>query len=191
MRGDSFNYVVLDNERGSYELMQHLLDLGYREIAIINGPLNVSTGFDRFKGYQKALRERNIALNSDYVINGSWSRSLGYEGAKRLLKSKKRPEAIFGANDHIALGVIDAAEELGFRIPEDIALVGFDDTEFASNRRIGLTTVSQRKYEMGSLSLKILVDYIEGKEKNYVHKIVLEPQLVIRESCGQRIRSNI
>ncbi|MFB0521353.1 MAG: substrate-binding domain-containing protein, partial [Desulfatiglandales bacterium] len=113
----------------------------------------------------------------------------GYEGAKQLLTMKKRPEAIFGGNDYIAMGVIDAVEELGLHIPGDIALVGFDDTEFASNQRIRLTTVSQRQYEMGNLGVQILIDYIERKETDYTHKVILEPRMIIRESCGQKLRS--
>ena len=86
------------------------------------------------------------------------------------------------------MGVFDAIEELGLKIPEDLALVGFDDTEFASNQRIRLTTVSQREYTMGGLGVQILIDYIENKEMDYVHKVVLESKLVIRESCGYKLR---
>ncbi len=89
--------------------------------------------------------------------------------------------------DFMAIGVIDAIEKLGMNIPEDVAVVGFDDTEFASCLRTKLTTVSQRKYEMGNLAVQILVDYIEKKEKNYIHRVILEPKLVIRESCGQKL----
>ncbi len=85
------------------------------------------------------------------------------------------------------MGVIDAVEELGLHISEDIALVGFDDTEFASNQRVKLTTVSQRKYEMGNLGVQILIDYIERKKTDYTHRVILEPRLIIRESCGQKL----
>ena len=87
------------------------------------------------------------------------------------------------------MGVFDATEELGLRIPEDVALVGFDDTEFASNKRISLTTVSQREYTMGSLGVQILIDYIENKEMDYTHKVVLDSHLIVRDSCGHKLRT--
>lgn len=188
LRGEAYNYVVLNNIRGAYEITEHLINLGYRRIAIITGTSNMSTGLDRLKGYQQALKDSRIEFSENYAIQGPFTRGTGYEGTKHLLTMKNRPEAIFGGNDYIAMGVIDAVEELGLHIPEDIALVGFDDTEFASNQRIRLTTVSQRKYEMGNLGVQILIDYIERKETDYTHKIILEPRLIIRESCGQKLR---
>jgi LacI family transcriptional regulator len=189
MKGEAFNYVVLDNFQGAYDITEHLIHIGYRGLAIIDGPLTVSTGSERLKGFQAALKDHGISLGQDFILHGPWSRMTGYTSAKRLLETKKRPEAIFGASDNIALGVIDAVEEMGLRIPDDIALVGFDDTDFASISRINLTTISQRKYEMGQLGVQILIDQIEGKTDNCIHKIVLEPRLIIRESCGARLRN--
>jgi len=188
LREEAYNYVVLNNVQGAYEITEHLINLGYRKIASITGTSNLSTGLDRLKGYKQALKDHSIEFNEDYVIQGPFTRGTGYEGAKHLLSMENRPEAIFGGNDYIAMGVIDAVEELGLHIPEDIALVGFDDTEFASNQRVRLTTVSQRKYEMGNLGVQILIDYIERKETDYTHKVILEPRLIIRESCGQKLR---
>jgi DNA-binding LacI/PurR family transcriptional regulator len=188
LRAEIGNYVVLNNIQGAYEITQHLIDLGYRKIAIITGPSNFSTGLYRLKGYQQALKDHHIELNNNYVIQGPFTRETGYEGAKQLLTMGGRPEAIFAGNDYIAMGVIDAVEELGLHIPEETGLVGFDNTEFASNQRIKLTTVSQRTYEMGNLGIQILIDYIGRKETNYTHRVVLEPRLIIRESCGEKLR---
>ncbi len=189
LKGENFSYVGLDNVRGAYEITQHLINLGYKQIAIITGSSNLSTGIERLKGYQQALKDNGIEFTENYVIQGPYNRTTGYEGAKTFINMKNRPEAIFfGGNDYIAMGVIDAIYELGLRIPEDIALVGFDDTEFASNQRIKLTTVSQRQYEMGNLAVQILIDYIEKKQMDYVHKVILEPRLTIRNSCGVNLR---
>ena len=187
LKGEAYNYVVLNNVQGAYEITEHLVNLDYKKIAIITGTLNLSTGLDRLKGYQQALKDHGIKFNENHVIQGPFARETGYDGAKRLLTMQDKPEAIFGGNDYIAMGVIDAVEELGVHIPGDIALVGFDDTEFASNQRIRLTTVSQRKYEMGNLGVQILIDYIERKETDYTHKVILEPRLILRESCGQKL----
>lgn len=188
LKGEDFNYVVLDNIKGAYMITQHLINLGYIKIAIITGFSNLFTGIERLKGYKQALKDNGIEFNENYVIQGPFNRTTGYEGAKHFLNIEDRPEAIFGGNDYIAMGVIDAVEELGLRIPEDIALVGFDETEFASNQRIKLTTVDQNKYEMGSLGVQILIDYIERKEADYIHKVILEPRLIIRNSCGVNLR---
>lgn len=189
LKREDYNYVVLDNFKGAYDITKHLIDLGYRKIAIIDGPANVFTGLERLKGYQRAIKDHDICFKPEYVFQGTFARATGYEGATQLLKMRDKPEAIFGGSDYIAMGVIDAIEELGLKIPEDVALVGFDDTEFASNRRILLTTVSQREYTMGGLGVKILIDCIENKEAGYVHKVVLESKLIVRESCGYRLRA--
>ena len=188
LKNKACNYVVLNNIRGAYDITEHLINLGYRKVAIIVGHSNLSTGLDRLTGYKQALKDHYIGFNKNYVIRGSFTREVGYKGAKYLLAMENRPEAIFGGNDYIAMGVIDAVEELGLHIPKDIALVGFDDTEFASNQRIKLTTVSQRKYEMGNLGVQILIDHIERKERDYTHNVILESRLIIRESCGLKLR---
>ncbi|MFC1814605.1 substrate-binding domain-containing protein [Thermodesulfobacteriota bacterium] len=120
-------------------MSKHLIDLGYRKITIVDNPANVFTGLERLRGYQLALKDHDIAVNPEYIIQGNFARATGYEGAKRLLAMPDRPEAIFGSSDYITMGVFDAIEELGLKIPEDVALVGFDDTGFASNQRIRLT----------------------------------------------------
>ena len=182
LESEKGDYVVLDNRFGAYQLTQHLIEHGYRKIAIITGPSDYSTGVERLRGYREALKDHGIAIRDTLIFQVPFSREDGYRAAKALLNGADKPEAIFGGNDHIALGVMDAADEFGIRIPEDLALVGFDDTEYA--RSMKLTTVSQRKYEMGSLAVQIWVDYIENKVNGYAHRIVLEPKLMIRQSCG-------
>lgn len=188
IKGEGFNYVVLDNFKGAYEITRHLIDLGYKKIAIVDGPSSVFTGLERLKGFQRALKDSDISLRPEYIVQDNFSRATGYAGARKLLEMQDKPEAIFAGSDYIAMGVFDATEELGMRIPEDVALVGFDDTEFASNQRIRLTTVSQREYTMGSLGVQILIDTIENKEMDYTHKVVLDSRLIIRESCGHKLR---
>jgi len=189
LKGESFNYVVFDNFKGAYDITKHLIELNYKKIGIIIGPSNISTAYDRLKGYQKALKDNDIPVRQDYIVHGPFEKQLGYEGAKKLLQMKDRPEAIFGGSDYIAMGVIDAVEELGMHIPNDVALVGFDDTEFSSNKKINLTTVSQGEYRMGQLGVQILIEVIDKPESSpYTHKVILEPQIIVRESCGHKLR---
>jgi LacI family transcriptional regulator len=177
------NFVVVNNTKGAYDMTQYLMDCGYTRIAFVSGPDSLSTGNERLNGFRKAFRERGVKLRDEYIVKGPFIRDTGYIGARSLLQLKPKPDAIFAGNDYIAMGVIDAIDEVGLKIPEDIAVVGFDDTAFAANRRINLTTVSQRQFEMGGLGVKILIDDIEGKGKRAHHQIVLEPHIVIRQSC--------
>jgi len=178
------NSVVIDNHAGAYLVVEHLIKCGYEKIAVITGAFNLSTGIERFEGYRNALGDHDISFQEDYVSQGPFTKEHGCQAATKMLSGKNRPEAIFAASDNIALGVMVAAGKLGLRIPEDLALVGFDDTGFSSNAKINLTTVSQKKYEMGALGVQMLLDLINGQENGSINNIVLEPELIIRKSCG-------
>lgn len=184
------NSVVIDNHAGAYLVVEHLINCGYKKIAVITGAFNLSTGIERFEGYRKALGDHGIPYHEEYLSQGPFTRDHGCRAATDMLSGNNRPEAIFAASDNIALGVMDAAGKLGLRIPEDLALVGFDDTGFSSNPKINLTTVSQKKYEMGALGVQMLLDLINGQEQDFVNKIVLEPELIIRTSCGCHLPKN-
>ncbi|MDJ0666257.1 MAG: LacI family DNA-binding transcriptional regulator [Desulfobacterales bacterium] len=187
LRNPNCHYVTCNNFQGSYDATEHLINLGYKKIGIISGYSHLSTGLDRLKGYKKALEDHGIPQRPEYIIETSFSADGGFEAAKELLVLKDRPEAIMGGNDYIALGVMDAAEALGLSIPEDFALTGFDNTDFAARSRTKLTTVSQKIYEMGSIAVQIIVDTIDRKNLDYAHKVVLNPNLIIRESCGYQL----
>lgn len=188
--GENYNYVTCDNFKGAYIITEYLIKLGYRKIALITGPPDLSSGIDRLKGYQQALKDYDIPHKKRFIHRGPFQTDTGYEATMKLLALKDRPEAIFAGSDYFTMGVIRAMGEFKLNYPEDMALVGFDDTDYAANQKISLTTVSQRKYEMGNLSVDILIDSIEQKHSGYIHKIVLEPELVLRESCGRLLREN-
>jgi len=181
---DNVNYVVVDNQKGARLAVEHLVNTGYRKIGIITGEPGVSTGGERLRGYQDVLLNHALKVKKEYISQGPFTQEHGKRAARRMLALKNRPEAIFAASDNIAWGVMDAAGELGLTIPQDLAIVGFDDTHFSSNSNIRLTTVSQRKYEMGQHGVQILIDLIESQQPDYTNKIVLEPRLIIRASCG-------
>lgn len=179
--------VVADNHEGAYIAVEHLIKCGYRRIGIITGTPNTSTGIGRFEGYTKALQDHGIEFDEAYVFKGPFKKDYGYQATMQMMSLKKPPQAIFAASDNIALGVMNAAEKMRLRIPEDLALVGFNDTEFSSNSRIELTTVDQKHNEMGSLSVHMLIELIDRNESGYVNKIVLKPQLIVRKSCGYHL----
>jgi LacI family transcriptional regulator len=187
VKKNNVNYVVVDNQKGAFLAVEHLINNGYKKIGIIAGKSSVSTGKERFQSYRQTLLDHGIKFKKEYSSQGPFTKEHGKKAAQKMLTLKNRPEAIFAASDNIALGVMDAAGELGLNIPEDLAIVGFDDTDFSSNSKIRLTTVSQRKYEMGERGVQILIDLIERQQPDYISKIVLEPRLIIRESCGRNL----
>jgi LacI family transcriptional regulator len=175
--------VVVDNTAGAYQGTRHLLDLGLTSIGLVTGPANVTTGTERIDGYRMALRERGMRVQESLILEGDYKQHSGFQHAKTLMKMKKPPAAIFACNDLMAIGVLMALEEEGIRVPEDVAVVGYDDTLLASVVRPRLTTIAQPKYEIGAIACRLLIDRLDNPDKPPEH-IVLQPHLVIRESSA-------
>jgi len=185
------DYVVLDNYACGYNGMQHLLKMGHKRIAILTGALNTSTAVLRRKGETDALAEFGINHGSKLVVECCWSRKRAFEATMQLMNMKETPTAFFVHDDHMALGVREAILGKGLKIPEDVALLGIDDIEMASLTGVDLSTISQNKYDMGVMGTKILIDKIEKKTPDMVNKIVLEPKLMIRKTCGFHLHGYI
>jgi len=185
------NYVVLDNFRGGYMGMEHLYRLGHDRIAIITGDVNASTAILRTKGSIKAISDYGAKVDRELIVDGRYQRHVAYEVAKKLIAMEAPPTAYFAQDDYMAMGIREALFEEGLRIPEDIALMGFDDTEIASFAGIDLTTISQKKYEMGTMGAKILIEKIEKTSSGVVSQLILEAGLIIRKSCGHYQRGYV
>jgi len=181
---DKVDYVGVDNLLGGFLAIEHLIKLGHKRIGMIGGSSESSVGFERLEGGKKALTTYGLEVVGDYFLEGDFLKGSGYQGGKRFLIMDKPPTAIFATNDYMALGTYQAILEEGIRIPEEMALVGFNDIEFTSMRGIELTTVGQKKYEMGALAVKTLVERVEGGKAGSPKEIILEPELVIRKTCG-------
>jgi LacI family transcriptional regulator len=192
---DKIDYIGVDNILGGFLAVEHLIKLGHDRIGVIGGSSESSVGFERLEGGKKALAAYGREVIGDYFLEGDFLKGSGYRGGKEFLKMNRPPTAIFATNDYMALGTYQAIVEEGMKVPEDMALVGFNDIEFTSMKGIELTTIGQKKYEMGALAVKTLVERIEGKKVGPSKEIVLEPELIIRKSCGfhpkgYRIESN-
>jgi len=124
----------------------------------------------------------------DYFLEGDFLRGSGYQGGEKFLAMDKPPSAIFATNDYMALGTYQAILEEGIRIPEGIALIGFNDIEFASMKGVELTTIGQKKYEMGALAVRKLVERVEGRAGGPAEEMILEPELIIRKTCGFHLK---
>lgn len=175
------SFVDVDNTNGAFAATSHLLRLGRQRVATITGPQNMVAGVDRFLGYRNALAQRGPAYDPALVVEGDYSEESGYVAMKRLLPA--RPDALFAASDMMAIGAIRAIEEAGLTIPHDIAIVGFDDILPADTIRPPLTTVRQPVLRSGVAAVDVLLDVIENGLTPPRH-VLLDTQLVIRESCG-------
>ena len=177
------NWVLVDEPYGARLAVEHLAKLGHRRIAFINGPHGWDAAANRLLGYQETLAQMGLPYDPDLVVEGNWEVQGGYPAAKKLLSLAQRPTAIFAANDLMALGAIYAIQELGLRVPEDVAIVGYDNREITSISRPTITTVVLPCYEMGETSAQMLLRRLENPGE-VEDPIRVRGRLVIRESCG-------
>lgn len=186
LRSGRGNYIILDNVRASRELTGHLLKLGHGRIGFIAGLREVSTASDRLRGYREALRTAGVVPEPMLVRPGAFKAEMAQRATEELLKLRRPPTAIVAGNDLMALGVIQAAGEMGLRVPEDLAVAGFDDIQIAGHREIQLTTMAQQKAEMGRLAATWMLEIIRDPQRFTRQPVqqVLAPTLVVRRSCG-------
>jgi len=154
--------VGASNRRGGYAATRYLIREGHRRIAHIQGPKKYLVSYERYLGYCEALSEAGITPEPALVLEGDFMLSGGRSCASKLLALEERPTAIFAANDLMAYGVLEAAEEYGLRIPEDLSLIGFDDIPLSAHTRPALTTVRQPFYSIGQRAIELLLSLLES-----------------------------
>lgn len=174
--------VMVDNHKGAFEATEHLIRYGHSRIAIIKGLDDTFTNNGRVQGYKDALAKHGLPLDGSLIVGRDFGRENGYIETKLLLKMTPPPTAIFAASDLITLGALQAIFEAGWRIPEDISLVAFDDMDFAPFVMSPLTAVAQPKEVMGEIAVKLLVQQIKEKGSHEANRIVLKPRLIVRDS---------
>lgn len=184
--GVEIDAVLVDNRRGAREATEHLLRLGHRRIAFIGGPATVSPAKDRHAGYRDALGAAGVPADPLLVADGAFRAEGGAAAVGALLRRGVSFTAIVAGNDLMAIGAMEELRRHGYRLPEDMAVVGFDDITFASLVEPPLTTVAQPTYRMGSLAMDRLLELIGGGDRE-PRRLVLDPQLVVRRSCGAGI----
>lgn len=175
------NFLDVDNFQAGRRATMHLVHLGYKRIATITGIMNQVAGYDRYQGYVKALQDSGITVRTELALEGNFSEKGGYNAMQRLIKYK--PDAVFIASDMMAFGAMRALREARLSIPDDIAIVGFDDIPGSDKTEPPLTTVRQPIYQMGSKAAEMLIDLIENPSQT-PQKCLLGTELVVRESCG-------
>lgn len=178
-----FDVVIGDHFQGGYIATRHLIKKGHRRIGCIAGPAHLVPSGQRLRGYRKALEEAHIHFDMSLVRSGDFRPHSGKVAAEELLSLEEPPTALFVFNDLMSIGAMAAAAELGFRIPDDLAIVGFDDIELASYTQPGLTTVRQPKAEIGHKAIELLLARMADKTRPFQREL-LPTSLIIRQSCG-------
>ena len=176
--------VRCDSEGGAYDLTRLLLSLGHREIAILNGPRGVSTATDRLAGYRRALAEAGIPRNKESEFHGAFTQESGFEMAHQAMQKNNMITAVFAANNFIAFGTIKALQEMRLRVPEEVAVVGFDDLPTSLVTFPFLTVAAQPAYEMGKKATEILLGRLDGELSDQYQEVVLPAAIVVRQSSG-------
>lgn len=179
-----FSSVSVDDRRGGRLAAQHLVETGRRRIAFVGGPRSLSQIKHRLSGAQDVVDEAD-RVSLQFVETATMDAEAGRQAAEELLAlgRRSRPDAIFAANDLIALGVLQGLTLAGARVPDDVAIVGYDDIDFAASAAIPLTSVRQPREELGTEAAQILLEVIADPTTR-VRQVVLEPELVVRRSTG-------
>jgi LacI family transcriptional regulator len=180
------NSIAPDDRNGARRAVRHLLALGHRRIAFINGLAGWDAAINRLAGYEEELAAWAVAPDPALIRQGDWQVQSGYEAAQQLFRMAERPTAVFAANDLMALGVIYAAQEAGLRIPADLAIVGYDDRDVAGFVRPALTTVQMPCEQMGHIAAESLLRLIRG-EIDLLEPTLVQGDLVVRQSCGANL----
>lgn len=180
---DQTNYVNVDNVQAGRQAVQHLLKIGRRNIAVLAGDMTNADAIDRLTGYKDMLTTAGLLIDERLIGSGLFSRDSGYLGMQELLRRNVPIDGLFAANDVVALGAIQAIQEAGLRVPDDISVVGFDDLPMAKNSTPSLTTINQPIAQKGETATSLLMDVIEGSVEAPAH-ITLSARLIVRDSCG-------
>lgn len=183
LEGSNLPTVSIDNISAARKATEHLIKLGHRRIAHITGPMNVILSRDRLKGYKQAMESYELEVDPILIQEGDFYYKTGYNLMLKLLFIENPPTAVFAANDEMAIGAIKAIQSQGLKVPEDIAIVGFDNIKMSAIFSPSLTTIGQPTYKIGEKAMNLLLDLIRGKKLSK-NQFVLDDKLIIRESCG-------
>ena len=180
--GDGVYAVGATNWQGAFDATRHLIELGHRRIGFVTGDMFVGSSTERLSGYRDALAANGLPYDDGLVCQGDYFKAKGFDAGRAFLELDRPPTAVFASNDEMAFGVMEAALGLGYRIPEDISIVGFDDIPQAAGTHPALTTVHQPLRDMGATATRLLLDLIEETDEPDAAAVKLNTELIIRQS---------
>jgi DNA-binding LacI/PurR family transcriptional regulator len=179
------NFVGVNNPLSSEIAVNQLVSQGYKRIAYFGGDLKINTARERKSGFISCMTHHGLDVDPMLVFDGEYTLESGYSNVKQMLEQVETlPDAICTVSDIVAFGVIKGLRDSGIRVPEDIAVIGNDNSSFSENFLVPLSSVDHSTYEMGKLSMELLLQLIKDKNEKVPRQITLTPSLVIRESCG-------
>ena len=182
--GQDYDALTIENRPGAYAMVRHLAELGHRRVAIIRGADGNYDAGERIAGYRDAVRDLRLEQRAEWEVPGDFTEAAGYRAITSLLALNDRPTAIFAANDAMAIGALSALREAGLRVPDDMAVAGFDDIPLARYMSPPLSSVHVAIAELGARSVETLVHAIDSKNAHTRAHQRLPTTLVIRRSCG-------
>jgi LacI family transcriptional regulator len=174
--------VRIDNEEGGFVATEHLIEQGYRRIAVLAGPENLGVSNSRMDGYLNALKKHKIKKDPALIVHCDFNQDYAYFATLELLAMKKRPDAIFTISDRMAIGAMLAIKKKGLRMPEDIGLVGFNNEPVTSLVTPTISSVDMPSFELGKAAAKLFIETMHNKENMDLEEKILKPKLIVRES---------
>jgi LacI family transcriptional regulator, galactose operon repressor len=187
VEGDAFDSVNIDNFGGAYAMVQHLAGLGHVRIATITGDPRNHDAAERRRGYRAALGDAGLEWSERWEVSGDFTESGGYQAALALLARGELPTAIFAANDSMAIGALSAFRDAGHKVPDDIALAGFDDIPLARYVHPSLSSVHINISELGALATTMLLHAVSDQNQHIRRQVTLPTSIVVRASCGAMV----
>jgi LacI family transcriptional regulator len=184
VNGDSYDALTIENRRGAQAMVRHLLGLGHRHIAMVTGAAGNYDAEERQRGYRKAMRDAGVAVPNEWQVAGDFTERAGFRAVGALLALRPRPTALFAANDSMAIGALSGLREAGLRVPDDIAVTGFDDIPMARYMSPPLTSVRVDIAELGARAVRTVLHAVSEKNAHTRRHQHLGTTLVIRQSCG-------
>jgi len=177
---EGVNQVYINTYNGALEAVRYLVSLGHKRIGFIDG-LTAGTRQSRRRGYLKGLEEAGLPMEPNLIVSGDLEMESGYYCTKKLMEQKNPPTAIIAVNNLMAIGALKAAEEIGRKVPDDLSVIGFDDSLMSEVVKPSLTVIKQPLKAIANEAARLLIDQLEGEGK--IQMVELQPQLIIRESC--------
>lgn len=180
--------VINDNEQASFEAVSHLIEQGYKRIALLKGPQNLDIFKQRKVGYLAALEKYKIPVIDELIVENAWTKELGAEATRKLLSLPKPPDAIFAStSDFSALGVLEVATAMGFKVPNELGILGYANEAFTELTSPSITTIDQFSVYMGATIADLYFKEMENKDTSVIPKTIsIKPRLIIRSSTSRK-----